>query len=422
MKVLHLSTYCNEDNKEFPHIFYHHNMLEMGYDSRLVCVRGDYRDEGIYHLSDNSIIRKKVNASRIARKFIFGLRSTEYYFYPEWNLDFVSAREILKTVEFNPDYIFVYWSKFSFNQKLLYELQVLTGAKIVCVPLDMAFFTGGCHFAKGCLNYQSGCGNCPALRVSYKKDLSYKTLKYKKFFLDKTEMIFLSASSELTDQMKQSSLLKDKCIYDFKLGQDENIFKPGPKNELRKTYSLNQNSKVIFFGATNLSVKQKGMVYLEQALWKLSEIIKEKGLTWDIELVVAGRNPEEFNFPFKFKYVGFLKDKNELAKMYQMADVYVSPSIEDSGPLMVNQSILSGTPVVSFDVGIAKTLVIDGETGFRASVEDSDQLAENIYRVLSNEDLEKMKMNCRNLGMDLISKESTKKFLFEFLVENKTQY
>lgn len=416
MKILHLSTYCNENNKEFPHIYFHHNMLEMGYDSRLVCVRGDYKDNAIYHLSDNSYIRKKINISRIARKFLFGI-GKEYYYYPEWNLERITAQEILDTVDFTPNYIFVYWSKFSFNQKLLYELQVMTGAKIICVPLDMAFLTGGCHFSGECLNYQNECGNCPALWISHKKDLSYRTLKYKKKYIDKSDIVYLSGA-ELAEQMRLSSLLKNKTIYEFILGQDEDVFKPISNSKLKKEYNFNQNSKVIFFGATNLSDKRKGMIYLQQALCKLSELIKEEDVEWNIELLIAGNNPSNFKLPFPHKYVGFLKEKSELAKMYQMADVFVSPSIEDSGPLMVNQAILSGTPVASFDIGIAQVLVKNGKTGYKAKLKDVDELANNIFKILNSDNIALMKENCRDLGIKLISKKSTKNLISTILNEN----
>lgn len=387
-------------------------MLEMGYDSRLVCVRGDYRGTKVYHLSDNSYIRRKINSPRIIRKVLFGL-GKKYYYYPEWNLECITAQEVLDTIDFSPDYIFVYWSKFSFNQKLLYELQVKTGAKIVCIPLDMAFFTGGCHYSYGCLNYQNECGNCPALYFSHKKDLSNRTLKYKKKYIDKSQIIYLSGSPELTKQIKTSSLIKNKPIYEFSIGQDEEMFKPVSNDNLKNEYSINQLSKVIFFGATNLKVESKGMIYLQKTLWELNELIKEKKLDIQIQLLIAGENLENFELPFPYKYVGFLKDKKDLAKMYQIADVYVSPSIEDSGPLMVNQAILTGTPVASFDIGIARTLVIDGVTGYKANLRDTSQFAKNIYKILFEDDNEVMSRNCRELGMKLISKKSTKEFLSE---------
>lgn len=420
MEILHLSTYCNENNKEFPHIFLHENMLEMGWDSRIVCLRGDYEGKAAYKLDKNALIRKKVNSSRIVRKVIFGLGSKDsYYYYPEWNLDRVSYKEILKEVDFMPQYIFVYWNKFSFNQKLLYELQRETGAKIIYVPLDMALFTGGCHYSLGCKQYESGCGNCPALIYPTSKYLAKHTFNYKKKYVELSDIEILSGSEELSEQIRNSALLKEKNLYEFILGQDEEIFSPViDTHGLKKKYGLNSEAYVIFFGATNLEVKRKGMKYLLEALEYLKDLVLGTELESKIELIVAGNTIEDLKFPFKYTYTGFLSDKRDLAELYQIADVFVSPSIEDSGPLMVNQSILSGTPVVSFDIGIAKSLVINGETGHKVPVKESFQLAEGIFSVLTSPSLPKMKENCRKLGMEKLSKKSTRKTLID-LFDNK---
>lgn len=54
---------------------------------------------------------------------------------------------------------------------------------------------------------------------------------------------------------------------------------------------------------------------------------------------------------------GFLSE-NELFEVYCAADVFMSTTIADSGPMMVNYSIACGTPVVSFPIGVAQDLVM----------------------------------------------------------------
>ena len=56
-------------------------------------------------------------------------------------------------------------------------------------------------------------------------------------------------------------------------------------------------------------------------------------------------------------------------------------SIEDSGPMMINESIMCGTPVVCFDMGVARDLVHTGRTGYRAALRDSSDLAFGIREV-----------------------------------------
>jgi len=85
--------------------------------------------------------------------------------------------------------------------------------------------------------------------------------------------------------------------------------------------------------------------------------------------------------------------------------VFLCPSIEDSGPLMINESIMCGTPVVSFDMGVAPDLVHTGKTGYRATLKDSEDLARGIYKLLNLSDTEYAQMsgNCRELGLKLYS-------------------
>jgi len=69
--------------------------------------------------------------------------------------------------------------------------------------------------------------------------------------------------------------------------------------------------------------------------------------------------------------------------------------------MMINQSIMCGTPVVSFEMGVAQDLVKDGETGYRAKIKDSVDLAQGIYSILALEP-DKYKLlsyKCRKLAM-----------------------
>ena len=48
---------------------------------------------------------------------------------------------------------------------------------------------------------------------------------------------------------------------------------------------------------------------------------------------------------------------------------------------MVNQAIMCGTPVVSFDSGVAQDVIIDGISGFKVPVKDSVSFGDRIYSI-----------------------------------------
>ena len=50
--------------------------------------------------------------------------------------------------------------------------------------------------------------------------------------------------------------------------------------------------------------------------------------------------------------------------IYRSADVLVSPSIDDLGPTIVQEAFLNNLPVVAFNLGIAKDLIIDQVNGY----------------------------------------------------------
>jgi glycosyltransferase involved in cell wall biosynthesis len=96
-----------------------------------------------------------------------------------------------------------------------------------------------------------------------------------------------------------------------------------------------------------------------------------------------------------------------MASAYQAADVFISPSIEDSGPSMINQSLMCGTPVVSFEMGVSPDLVLTGKTGHMAVLRDSNDLARGIYNIVSMNSAQHSTLseNCRELAMKLYSPE-----------------
>ena len=131
-------------------------------------------------------------------------------------------------------------------------------------------------------------------------------------------------------------------------------------------------------------------------------MIKKHNFNQNILILIASKKKQpKFNANFNYKNIGYLKTEEELASVYKASDIFVCPSIEDAGPMMINESITCGTPVVSFNMGIAKDLVINDFTGYRAKLGDSRDLANGIFRLLTfnKRKINNMRKNCRNLGL-----------------------
>jgi len=324
---------------------------------------------------------------------------------------YYSTRKILKAAGIRPDIIFVLYANKFINAKNIYELYRITNAKIFWLMYDMAPFTGGCHYAWDCAGYQNNCGMCPGLYSTNPYDATFENLNFKKKYLSKVNLHILAGSEGQLEQAKRSALFAFKPIDKILIPVNTTVFKPAAKSEVRINLGIPINKKVIFFGAVGLTERRKGMSYLIESLHILDKLlqINEPDLKNKILLLVAGEAFDgiQGSLPFESRYMGFLKNNEELASAYQASDIFLCPSIEDSGPMMINQSIMCGVPVVSFALGVSLDLVLTGETGYRAKLRDSKDMAEGIFYLLrlADNDYLRVSENCRDLAMKLYSPE-----------------
>ena len=92
-------------------------------------------------------------------------------------------------------------------------------------------------------------------------------------------------------------------------------------------------------------------------------------------------------------------DESEIALSYAAADVFVLPTLAENLPNAALESVASGTPCISFDVGGVPDVVRHMETGYLAKLGDADALAEGIRTVLGDEELRsRMSVACRALA------------------------
>jgi glycosyltransferase involved in cell wall biosynthesis len=342
------------------------------------------------------------------------LRTDQEYSIQDFDLTktYYSSKKILRKAGFMPDIILVLFSQNFLSFKNYYEFNLLTKAPVFLFMMDMAPITGGCHYAWDCKEYVKNCGCCPALFSNDPFDQTYTNWKFKKEYIEKSDIKIIAGSEWTYKQLLNSSLFINKRKYKILLPINDLIFRPEDKSIIRKQLGLPLNKKIIFFGAASINNKRKGFDKLLEALKILKKELSDYQCK-DIDLAIAAKEVFNEYLPFSYTLIGYLSHSN-LPKAFQAADIFVSPSIEDSGPMMVNQSIMCGTPVVSFEMGVALDLVHNGSTGYRAKLNDSDDLATGIKYILELEDKEykKMSAKCRETGVSLFHpKKIAKEFL-----------
>ncbi len=72
---------------------------------------------------------------------------------------------------------------------------------------------------------------------------------------------------------------------------------------------------------------------------------------------------------------------------YHALDAYLVASRQEGGPKSVLESMATGVPLVTTRAGQAPDLVVDGENGLLADVEDADALAAALGRVRADPSL-----------------------------------
>jgi glycosyltransferase involved in cell wall biosynthesis len=266
---------------------------------------------------------------------------------------------------------------------------------------DNSPITGGCHYPWDCEGYKDRCYPCPALSHSNKR--AYKTLCDKKKYI--TNDMIISAPTRDCNRAKSSYLFKD-CIIVPNVTIRENPYK-FEKTVGCSKWNIPDDNFVILCGAASIKSKRKGF----NELMKAFSILKENTNIDKITIIIAGENCDILPNGYDVRLVGKLSFE-ELFIAYGAADLFVCPSIEDSGPMMINYGIMSYIPVVAFEMGFALDVIKHLKNGYVAKWRDVNDLAMGIKycmeRKFTREELEFINNRIMN---DLRQNRSLLKYL-----------
>jgi glycogen(starch) synthase len=172
-------------------------------------------------------------------------------------------------------------------------------------------------------------------------------------------------------------------------GVDVEKFKPSEDVAVvKRKFGLGNEPCVLFVGSL---IARKGLAFLLEAAKK---IVKEIANT---KFLIVGDGPlknqltgylESANLSGNFKFFGNLKE-DALSVMYNCADVFVLPSIQEGQGIVLLEAQASGKPVVAFDVGGVNEAVQNGETGLLVKLGSSNGLADALLKLLSDKALMK---------------------------------
>ena len=224
-------------------------------------------------------------------------------------------------------------------------------------------------------------GNKDALE---KKWHNYFLLIFSKFLSRRANAVRV-VSKRIKEKLVKEGIKKDK-VYVISTPADLSKFLTFDQTRVYELKQKYPNKNILFVGRLE-TVKNLD--------WFL-EVFKEikKGYT-DVRFLIAGEGSEKINLELKVKElkledsVKFLGkvDYDNLTNYYQLADIFVLPSLSESFGRVLVEAGASGTPCVANATTGAKDVIKDKETGFLVSINNQKQTIDKVITLLKDSKL-----------------------------------
>ena len=295
-----------------------------------------------------------------------------------------TGNDITRLPEFKEaDLIHLHW----INQGML-SLKVIrkilaSGKPVVWTMHDMWPCTGICHHARTCTAFRSECGACPMIYSQKRKDLSTRIFRQKQRLYASGGIHFVTCSHWLEGMAKQSALLANQPVSVIPNPISTTLFHPMKQTEARQKLALPTEGKLILFGSVKLTDKRKGIDYMVEACRLLAK--QHPALKEQLALVAVGMHAAELQplVPFKVHNMGYVREEHQLVEIYNAADLYVIPSLDENLPNTIMEAMACGTPCVGFPTGGIPEMIDHLKNGYLTKEHSAEQLAEGIYTLLT---------------------------------------
>lgn len=293
---------------------------------------------------------------------------------------------------------------------------------ITCV--DMLHFTGGCYFFGDCDRFSLGCGKCLVLDSEDENDQTHTNYMIKKDVYPKIQYAILCNLHQKKFALK-SKLFNPENIFTNSIIINEDKFIPNDETICRKHFEIPSEKKFVILSRYEKGLgRSKGYDHLVNII----NIYAAKATKAELDssiLVLIGTKDEEFTSQFKMDTLSLGRlDLNNLIKSYSAASVFISTSIDDGGPSMVNQSMMCGTPVVTFSIGTALEVTREGENGYMAENFNDNDFVNKIFKIsrLSKDEFIKMRKATRDSALDMNSKHANAERIIQIYQETVKLY
>jgi Glycosyltransferase len=368
----------------------HESLRRMGLRSRMLVHRKSTRDDDVQLISSPN-----VRYFDLASYHTFERLSLQYLFYPSSfllvNHPWFKEADVIQIFNTHENY-------FAHTALPLISRRRPTVWRLS----DMWSLTGHCTHSLDCERWMTGCGSCPLLSdyPALRWDTTAMLWKLKKWVYARSHLDIVAPSKWIADLARRSPLLGNFPVHHIPNGIDTTVFAPQDQSEARRTLGIDESRKVILFSSHQILNRQKGGDLMVDALGRLA-------LSYDREkilLLVVGKGAEEWkvDVPFAVMRMGHVSEDKTMAAVYSAADIFVLPTLADTFPNAVLESMSCGTPPITFAVGGCPELVRHMETGYLAQYKDPVDLAKGMSLLLDDDEL---RSRLRQRGLEVVQSE-----------------
>lgn len=219
----------------------------------------------------------------------------------------------------------------------------------------------------------------------------------------------ISDSSHYIDQLNELGY-HPKNVSIIRYGVDTQVFKPLERDKsLLKQLRIDPREKVIL--AVGRMVVQKGFIYLVDAFADVLKIIPNSKLVLigdGYERSILEKRASQKNITDRIIFAGTIS-YDQLINFYNLADVFVMPSIKDSegnldaSPVAMMEAMACGVPVVATRFSGNEDLIRNGETGYLVKEKNALEIAKAIKKILNEQVRLKTQTKVRQIAVDNFS-------------------
>ncbi|MFO6423832.1 glycosyltransferase [Motilimonas sp. KMU-193] len=194
----------------------------------------------------------------------------------------------------------------------------------------------------------------------------------------------VTPSHWMADCVRQSDLFSKMPTRVISNCIDHLLYRPLSRELAREALKFPIDKQLILFGAmSSTSDPRKGYHLLIPALQQLTA----EGKTENVELVIFGASngDAESLTGIQARYMGTMHDDISLILLYNAADIFIAPSLQDNLPNTLVESLACGTPCVTFNTGGMLDLIHDPCMGEVSKEITHEALSEAISIALTKE-------------------------------------